>query len=59
MTLDNDLVSKAVNFLISEEGQKYAFYLIKQIKGRPVASLMITIESDKVWWIQSVFVIEE
>lgn len=62
MQLDEKIVSGAVHYFISlsSEGKKSAggVYLVKTVDGVAVGSLLLTFESEKKWWIQSVYVIE-
>jgi hypothetical protein len=61
MQLDEKIVSGAVHYFISlnHEGKMSAdgIYLVKTVDNDPVGSLLLTFESEKKWWIQSVYVI--
>lgn len=57
--LDPSIVNKGVNSLINNPA--YGFYLVAEIEGEVVGSLMITTEwsdwrNGVFWWIQSVYV---
>lgn len=61
-TLDNDIVLTATKQVFKDPEK--GFYLVADVGGKPVGSLMITYEwsdwrNSNLWWIQSVFVTPE
>jgi ribosomal protein S18 acetylase RimI-like enzyme len=60
LTLDENILEKGVTAALSDRNK--GFYIVAEIDGEVVASLMITYEwsdwrNGLVWWIQSVYVL--
>jgi len=60
--LEDDLITKGVKALFNNP--EYGFYIVAEVQGQVVGSLMITKEwsdwrNGLFWWIQSVYVIPE
>jgi len=58
--LDQDVIEKGVEAVLSDPSK--GLYFISEVKGTPVAQMMITLEwSDwrnrQMWWIQSVYTV--
>lgn len=60
LQLDAQLVSSAVSYFIAStkpgELSSQGVYLVRLLADRPVGSLLLTFETPRRWWIQSVYV---
>jgi GNAT superfamily N-acetyltransferase len=60
LQLDAEIVSKAVSYFIAStkggEMSTQGLYLVRLVANKPVGSLLLTFETPRKWWIQSVYV---